>query len=294
MEQLNKILSLLCSPKGKLACTTIDIHLMRFQYLNVANVRVRYLATKSKGDLVLLIHGLGGSIESWLNNVETISSHGFQVIALDLPGFGLSDKPKITYTIKYYMNFISKFIKRLSIDSRSLSIIGNSLGGHIAAEFAINYPLAVSKLVLISPAGALPVSFKGTPVLHSYIDIVNAKTVQQVRGALLGIDKNVKSIEYNYAKMFFQRLALPGAKKAFMSAFSGSAHAPRINERLNKIKAKTLLIWGKDDQMIPVKFFHPFIKMKNCRVILLEDCGHTLHMNSSVLFNKIVIDFLEV
>ena len=266
---------------------------MHFQYLKVANFNVRYFATESKGDPVLLIHGLGGSIESWINNVEAISSNKLQVIALDLPGFGLSDKPEIAYTIKYYSKFISKFIRRLRIDSRSLSIIGSSLGGHIAAEFALNYPTALSKLVLISPAGALPVSFKGTPALHNYVNIVKAKTVQQVRRALLGIDKTVKSVEYNYAKMLFQRLALPGAKEAFMSALRGSAQASRLNDRLHKIKAKTLLIWGKDDQIIPVSFLHPFIKMKNCRVILIENCGHTIHMNSSTLFNKIVIDFLE-
>jgi len=66
---------------------------MRFQYLNISDIHVRYLATESKGNPVLLIHGLGGSIESWLNNVEIISSHNLQVISLDLPGFGLSDKP---------------------------------------------------------------------------------------------------------------------------------------------------------------------------------------------------------
>ena len=263
---------------------------MHFQYLNISNIHVRYLATESKGNPVLLIHGLGGSIESWLNNVETISSHDLQVIALDLPGFGLSDKPKITYTIKYYTNFISKFIKRLGLDCHSLSIVGNSLGGHIAAEFAIIYPEAVSKLVLISPAGALPTSFKGTPALHSYIDIVRAKTAQQVKNVLLEIDKNVK---YNYAKTLFQRLALPGAKEAFASAFNGSVKAPRLSDRLNKIKAKTLLIWGKDDEIIPVNFIYPFIKMKNCRLILLENCGHTLYRNNSVIFNKIAIDFIK-
>ena len=72
---------------------------MHFQYLKVANFNVRYFATESKGDPVLLIHGLGGSIESWINNVEAISSNKLQVIALDLPGFGLSDKPEIAYTI---------------------------------------------------------------------------------------------------------------------------------------------------------------------------------------------------
>ena len=114
-----------------------------------------------------------------------------------------------------------------------------------------------------------------------------------MRDTLLRIDKNVKPIEFNYANMLFERLSLPGAREAYMSALEGSAHAPRINDRLNKIKAKSLLIWGKDDQMIPVSFLYPFIKMKNCRIILLENCGHTLYRDNSTLFNKIVIDFLK-
>jgi 2-hydroxy-6-oxonona-2,4-dienedioate hydrolase len=93
--------------------------------------------------------------------------------------------------------------------------------------------------------------------------------------------------------MLFERLALPGAKEAFVSAFNGSAKAPRLNDRLNKIKAKTLLIWGKDDQIIPVTFIYPFIKMKNCRLILLENCGHTVYRNNSVIFNKTVVDFIK-
>lgn len=266
---------------------------MLFQYSKVANVNVRYFITESKGDPVLLIHGLGGSIESWQNNIEAISSHQFRVIALDLPGFGLTDKPNLTYTIKYYSKFISDFITKLKLNTQCLSIIGNSLGGQIAAGFAINHPLAVSKLVLLSPAGASPVSFKATPALRKYLNVINAKTEQHVINALLAIDTSAKRIESDYAKMFFQRLALPGAKKAFMSAFNGSARAPRLNKRLHKIKANTLLIWGKDDQVIPVDFLYPFIRMKNCRVILLENHGHALHMNSSTLFNKIVIDFLE-
>jgi len=70
-------------------------------------------------------------------------------------------------------------------------------------------------------------------------------------------------------------------------------HCRSFSDQLNKIKAKTLLIWGKDDQIIPVNFIYPFIKMKNCRLILLENCGHTLYRNNSVIFNKIVIDFIK-
>ena len=102
---------------------------MHYLYSKVAKIHVRYLATESKGNSVLLIHGLGGSIESWINNIEIISSHGFQVIALDLPGFGLSDKPQITYNIKYYFKFISKFI-----NPEALNIIPETIDG-MAKEY---------------------------------------------------------------------------------------------------------------------------------------------------------------
>jgi pimeloyl-ACP methyl ester carboxylesterase len=83
---------------------------------------------------------------------------------------------------------------------------------------------------------------------------------------------------------------MPGAKEAFISALTGSAKAPRLN--LNRIKVPTLLLWGKEDYMIPVAFVEPFVKMKNCRVVLLEHCGHRPHFERPELFNRIVSDFL--
>jgi pimeloyl-ACP methyl ester carboxylesterase len=72
-----------------------------------------------------LIHGLGGSIESWVNNIDALSKE-FKVIALDLPGFGLSDKPIIDYAIHFYTNCITKFLRILS-RTRHVSIVGHLL-----------------------------------------------------------------------------------------------------------------------------------------------------------------------
>src|ERR671930_2730014 len=160
---------------------------MDFQYLTIDNICVRYIDTRSNANPVLLIQGLGGSIESWINNIYTISSKQLRVIVLDLPGFGFSDKPKINYTPSFYSVFIAKFLNRLDACS-SVSIIGCSLGGHIAAEVALNHPSLVYKLVLISPAGAPPVSFKGTPALSKYINVLKAKSIQEVKKALLSVD----------------------------------------------------------------------------------------------------------
>ena len=115
------------------------------------------------GHPVLLIHGLGGSIESWTNNIGELAK-SLRVIAVDLPGFGLSDKPKMNYTIKFYREFVVRFLKRLQLGQ--VSIVGSSLGGQVAAESAIKRHSLMKKLVLISPAGALPHSFDGSPALE--------------------------------------------------------------------------------------------------------------------------------
>src|SRR5262245_34907734 len=124
-----------------------------------------------RGEPVLLIHGLGGSIESWAHNIEELARN-FRIIAVDLPGFGLSDKPRMIYTIRLYREFITQFLKHMRLDR--VSIVGSSLGGQVAAEVAINHPSIVKKLVLISPAGALPRSFKGSPALRRYVKVVYA------------------------------------------------------------------------------------------------------------------------
>src|SRR5437867_5344994 len=169
-----------------------------------------------------------------------------------------------------------------------VSIVGSSLGGQVAAEVAINRPSLIKKLVLISPAGALPRSFKGSPALWKYVKVIDARSVQQVKQALSAVDN--KPVEDSYAQLVYEKFVMPGAKEAFLSALAGSARAPRLNSRLNRIKAPTLLLWGKEDYMIPVKFAEPFVKMKNCSVVLLESCGHRPHFERPELFNRIVSD----
>ena len=240
------------------------------------------------GAPVLLMHGLGGSIESWTHNIDYLAKR-FRVIAVDLPGFGLSDKPKMSYTIRFYKEFVTRFVKQLQLEH--LSLVGSSLGGHIAAEVAINHPELLGRLVLISPAGALPLSFKGSQALWRYVKVTKARSVQQVKHALASMDS--KPVSSSYARLVYEKFLIPGAKEAFLSALAGSAQAPRLNNRLSRIKALTLLLWGKEDYMIPVKFAEAFLQMKNCRMILLESCGHRPHFERPELFNRIVSDFLS-
>src|SRR5690606_34758779 len=119
-----------------------------------------------------------------------------RVFAIDLPGFGQSDKPKISYTTEFFRDFIVDFLKQLQIGK--ISMVGSSLGGHIAAEIAINRPALAEKLVLTSPAGTLPRSFKGSPALRRYVKVLDAKSVQEVKKALFAVDN--KPVDNSYAQ----------------------------------------------------------------------------------------------
>lgn len=150
------------------------------RYVQVDGIKMRYIDTEDarKKSVLLLIHGLGGSADSWNYNTDDLSKKA-RVIAIDLPGFGLSDKPRIDYTIRFYTETVAKFIGLLGIGS--VSILGSSLGGQIAAEIAINYPTLVRRLVLVSPAGSPPRNFKGSQDLRKYMQIVNAKDKTQIK-----------------------------------------------------------------------------------------------------------------
>jgi 2-hydroxy-6-oxonona-2,4-dienedioate hydrolase len=258
-----------------------------FKFAKIDNLLIRYLDKNKRGVPLLLLHGLGGSIESWNNNINFLSTK-FRIIALDLPGFGLSDKPKISYSIKFYVNFLEKFIQRIKLNH--LFIIGSSLGGHIAVEFTVINRKMVDKLILISPAGSLPKSFKGTKELKRYFRIVNARSSEEISRILISIDNSM--VNRSYAESMYERLSLPGAKQAFISALKGSARAQRYNNQLEKIDTSMLLIWGKKDRMIPLKFIRPFMEHGNSRIIIIENCGHRPHVENPRLFNKVVKDFL--
>lgn len=264
---------------------------MQFKFTNVMNYKVRYAESGDSDKNLLLVHGLGGSAESWINNIDVLGRH-FHVFAPDLIGFGHSDKPKIQYNMKTFASFLDAFLDAIGL--KKTNVVGSSMGGQIAAEFALAHPDKIEKLVLISPAGIPPREFKGTKELNRYVTLFDAKNLDEVRKALLPVDADQSAITEEYVRSVYQYRMMEGAKHAFMSSLKGSSVAPRLANRLRTIKAKTLVIWGKDDRLIPVKYCEPFItKMENCRLILIEKCGHRPHVEKPDLFNRVVIDFLE-
>jgi pimeloyl-ACP methyl ester carboxylesterase len=257
-------------------------------YVVIDNLRIRYLDNASVGKKTLVfLHGLGGSIESWDKNLGYLSKK-YRVVAFDLPGFGLSDKPRRNYTLGFFSSFVLRAIRELKIGI-PVDLIGSSLGGQIAARIAFTSPGRVAKLVLISPAGFTPKSFLSSNGLQKYIRILDARSSAEIKKALSGT--TTTQVRCNDAQMVYKRISMPGAKNAFASALKYSTTARRIN--INRLKSPTFVIWGKEDRIIPVRFILPFIEMKNCRLCILENCGHRPHTEKPKVTNEIIERFIE-
>ena len=260
---------------------------MNAKTIEIDGNTIRYIEEGNSKENLLLIHGLGASAERWEHVIPQFAKN-YRVLVPDLIGFGLSDKPLVDYTTDYLSDFIRKFLKKLNINS--VSIIGSSLGGQIGAEFTYQNNSMVEKLVLISPSGIMKHS---TPALDAYVMAALYPSDSSASNAFQ-IMSGSKNIDKKTIKGFVQRMKLPNAKMAFMSTLLGLKDAEIISEKLVSITSPTLIIWGENDPIIPIKYAQSFVsEIDDCRFVKMENCGHTPYVESPDEFYKIVSDFLK-
>src|SRR6185295_20152357 len=120
--------------------------------VTVFGQKIHYVEAGS-GPTVILLHGLGGSTQVWQLNIAALAEK-YHVVVPDQIGFGKSDKPLVNYRIRTYVDFLDQFCKQLEIERATL--VGNSMGGWIAAMFTASFPDRVDKLVLVDAAGYAP------------------------------------------------------------------------------------------------------------------------------------------
>ena len=213
--------------------------------VSVFGAKINYLEagdpTKPK---VILLHGLGGNSANWAFNVPALAA-SYHVIVPDQIGFGKSDRLMIKYRVGTYVDFLDKFMSELKIEKASL--VGNSLGGWVAALTAIKYPNRVEKLVLADAAGLKPQDLDLAQIYS-----LNYSTRDEVR-------QLVKLVFYNQA-IFGSDAMVEQSMAVRISANDGytidslidsiKRNEDFLNGRLGEIKKPTLIIWGKQDGLL--------------------------------------------
>lgn len=262
------------------------------------NIKMRYLESKQGVHIsdrhILFIHGLGSSADRWLDIPDAISMY-YHTMAVDLIGFGGSDKPTdVNYTIEQFSEFILEFMEKIGLsgDDKKITLVGHSLGGYIAVEFAIRNKGLIEKLVLIDSSGFL----KGpTPLLEQYLNAAKYPSYDSVRNVFEQLVSQPWKVMPVIINTFITRINSPGAKYPFESAYQNSTTTQIDLSRLKSIEdIPTLIIWGKSDNLIPIDHSEPFKQVfKNYRVEMIEDAGHAPFAEKPAITCELLHSFLS-
>lgn len=270
------------------------------RYVKINGIKTRYWAAGDKGPAILLVHGLGGFIENWVYNIGPLAkSH--RVYAMDLPGFGLSDKTPLTRDLKVLVRFIADFMEAFSIEKASL--IGNSLGGGLVLQFAIDYPDKVDKLVLVDNAGmgrGVIADFKlcSLPLIGE-LSVRTSRKGTAVLWRKIVYDSSLVTPEL--VDLSFRLASQPGAKKALLAALRAGIDifgqrgdlVRQLLDSLKNIKKPVLVTWGDRDRIIPVAHARTAVeKIAGARLELFDRCGHMPQLEYPEKFNRLVLAFL--
>jgi pimeloyl-ACP methyl ester carboxylesterase len=249
-------------------------------------------------DLVF-VHGLSGSWQNWLENLPHFARN-HRVIALDLPGFGHSALHGWTPTIPEYGRFLHEFCAELGIGD--CAVIGNSMGGFIAAEAAIGEPDRFEKLVLVSAAGVSAARMRREPAeLAGRLAIASSPLVLALQER--GLRR--PGLRYWAFRMIFQH---PGrirpellweyftngaGKSGFLPALVNLAGYDFL-DRLEAVEVPTLIVWGREDRIVPsVDALEYGRRLTNSQTVIFGDTGHVPMAERPVRFNRLLENFLS-
>ena len=251
---------------------------------------------------IVWIHGLAGSWQNWLENLPYFARTR-RCVALDLPGFGASPMPEQPISIAGYARTVDALLRELGIPHAA--VVGNSMGGFVGAEIAISFPTWVSRLVLVSAAGitAEHARFGRLVPLLRNADRVAKLAVGVVAPSSDDLARRPRSRQamLRYVAAHPDRLPVPlvaeqlrgTGKPGFFDALATLTSYP-LRDRLDKITAPTLVVWGAADRLVPVRDAWEFGRLiDRARVVVYEDTGHVPMLERPDAFNALVAEFLQ-
>lgn len=245
------------------------------QFVSVDGQTVRYRETGRKdAPAVVLLHGFTDSLQTWDGLAEQLGED-FRVIRPDLPGHGLSGPaPNGDYSNVALVAFVGDFLDAAQVEQPVL--VGNSLGGLAAWRFAASNPDAVSGLVLLSPGGVPHNGIADVPIaVPAMLSFYLKKAPETgVRAALSSMHVDKTLVTDERVDQFWDLMQTPGNGEAFV-ARAGAFTLPDPTEDMQRIKVPTAIIWGAQDNVLPVAHAEIFAtNVPNADVIILENVGH--------------------
>jgi pimeloyl-ACP methyl ester carboxylesterase len=260
-----------------------------------------------KGTLVF-IHGLGSYLKFWWFQLDAFAAEGWHVVALDLPGYGKSDKPaSFPYTMEAMADAARELTRALGV-SRPV-VVGHSMGGQTALSWAIRYPEELRALVLTSPAGFEAFSPREQAWFQAVFSASLVKKTPEygIWGSVA--QANFQRFRPELRWLVEERVRLVGSPAfdayAYAQVRSVQALASNdfVRQSLGQVRAPTLIVFGEEDRLIPNPFLHGgFTRgimaagqaaIPGARLSGLAGCGHSVQLDCPAEYGAAVRSFLE-
>lgn len=256
------------------------------------------------GPAILLIHGIGDSADSWRDIVPDLAKD-HTVVAPDLLGHGESDKPRADYSIAAYANAMRDLLAVLDIDR--VTVVGHSLGGGVAMQFAYQFPERCERLCLVSTGGVahevhMLLRFASAPNADLVLPLIGSPGTRLLGRVTLGVLKAIQTdigLDAGHLMRMFDALPDAAARRAFVrtlrAAVDWRGQAITMLDRCYLTKGMpTMLVWGARDAVIPVSHAHKAHgAMPGSRLEVFPDTGHFPHQDEPARFLRLFREFYD-
>jgi 2-hydroxy-6-oxonona-2,4-dienedioate hydrolase len=234
----------------------------------------------------VLLHGLGSRKEDWMPVIEPLAQK-YRLLIPDQIGFGHSDKPLLDYRVQTYVDFLNEYLRQLNV--QKASIVGESLGGWIAALYALElssgaHLIPLEKLVLVDAAGLQQ---------DKPIPDLNPSSLAAMRGLMEAVFYDTSWLnEDALRKIFTDKLSVHDGYT--IRSFLGNLGGEYLDDKLANIKVTTLVLWGKQDKLLPIASGERYAAgIAGARLVSFDKCGHVPPIEKTEEFLGAVTTFLS-
>jgi len=239
----------------------------------------KYYVEEGKGDPIILLHGLFGALSNW----KSVVSYFSKTNRIIIPRIPITEVDVKEANLESLTEFIIKFINKLKL--KKITLIGNSLGGHVGLMYSILHPKKVKKLILTGSSGLYENSFGGSYPKRGDYNYINDRINYTFY--------NPNILSKKYVDEIFKTLN-DNAKCLNIITIARSAQRNNLARKLYKIKCPTLLVWGLNDTITPPSVAHQFNNLiPNSTLKFIDKCCHAPMMERPKIFNKLIEPFIR-
>lgn len=229
---------------------------------------------------ILILHGWGSRAAAWKEVADFLENDGYKVIVPDLPGFGQNPAPEKPWGVDEYMEWVDEFVKQNNLSR--FFLLGHSFGGGLAVKYSVKFPEKVEKLFLVAAAYS------------------RRKTAKRIFFGVISKIFRIFSFLpfYNLARKAFYKFIIRKSDYIYAKGVMKESYLKIINEDLSyllfSIKVTTVIIWGKKDDVTPIKLaYFAKEKIKNSELTIIDEGDHDLERKMPRILSEKIKNFLR-